>query len=151
MGKSQVTKNLIGIGNLDYVELKNVPMTRFEGHGEAIHADTQAEIEKRVARELILQKIRLRGREVEYLRGIFGLSMRQFAEKLGLTHVAILKWEKAANKPLDLVNEVAVKAMMAGLLGLRLPASLETLVGEAVPPKKWVINFETTSKQKKIA
>lgn len=153
MGKEsrEIKKTLIGIGNLDYIEIKNVPMVHHEQYGEAVDAQVLGKIEQLVARELILKKIPIRGQEVEYFRGIFAMSQRQFAEKLGLSHVAILKWEKAKHKRLDLVNEVAVKAMMSGLLGLKLPASLDTLVGQGEFPKKMALDFNANPAKSKDA
>lgn len=143
MGKEsrEIRKTLKGIGNLDYIEVKNVPMKSYPGYGDSVDAQILKEIEKDVAREVILRRLPARGLEVEYFRSVFGLSQRDFAEKLGLSHVAVLKWEKAKHKPLDLVNEVAVKALVAGMLGLKLPASIEALSGEGEFPKKLVLEF----------
>ena len=151
MGKEsrEVRKTLKGVGNLDYVEVRQVPMKHYAGYGDSIDAQVLKEIEKQVAREIILRRIPARGQEVEYFRNIFGLSQRDFAQKLGLSHVAILKWEKAKIKPLDLVNEVAVKALIAGMLGLRLPASIEALSSEGDFPKKLTFEYSSGSGKSK--
>jgi len=154
MGKEsrEVKKTLIGVGNLDYVEVKNVPMIHHAGYGDSVDAQILGKVEHLVGRELILKKVPIRGIEVEYFRGLFAMSQRQFAEKLGLSHVAILKWEKAKLKRLDLINEVGVKAMMSGLLGLKLPASLDNLVGNDEFPKKLSLDFAPApGKAKKAA
>ena len=153
MGKKsrEIRKTLKSVGNLDYVEVKNVPMESYPGYGDSVEAQVLKEIEKHVARELILRRISARGLEVEYFRSVFGLSQREFAEKLGLSHVAVLKWEKAKHKSLDLVNEVAVKALMAGMLGLKLPASIEALSGENQPPKKLVLEYSNPPVKKRVA
>ncbi|NDG85134.1 MAG: hypothetical protein EBX52_08890 [Proteobacteria bacterium] len=127
-------------------------MSRYEGLGEGVHSKVLGEIEKWVARELILERYRIRGRELQYFRSIYALSQREFAEKLHLSHVAILKWEKAADRPLDLVNEVAVKALLSGMLGLKVPASLESLVGDQDIPEKLVLDYRNrAAKGKKKA
>ena len=151
MGKNsrEIRKTLKGVGNLDYVEVKHVPMKSYAGYGDSVDAHVLAEIEKQVARFLINERVHARGLEVEYFRNIFGLSQRDFAQKLGLSHVAILKWEKAKHKPLDLVNEVAVKALVAGMLGLKLPASIEALSGEGEFPKKIVLEYSTSGVKSK--
>ena len=143
MGKEsrEIYKTLKGVGNLDYVEVKNVPMKSYPGYGDSVDAQVLKEIEKDVAREVILRRLPARGQEVEYFRNIFGLSQRDFAQKLGLSHVSILKWEKTKHKSLDLVNEVAVKALVAGMLGMKLPASIEALSGEGEFPKKLVLDY----------
>lgn len=151
MGKEsrEVRKTLKGVGNLDYVEVKNVPMKSYPGYGESVDAQVLSDIEKQVAKELIIRRLPARGLEVEYFRSVFGLSQRDFAEKLGLSHVAILKWEKAKRKPLDLVNEVAVKVLVAGLLGLRVPASIETFSTEHDLPKKLILEYSEGSSKTK--
>jgi len=151
MGKTsrEVRKNLKGIGNLDYVEVHHVPMKTFAGYGDSVDAKVLGEIEKQVGRELILRRLPIGGLEVEYFRSIFGLSQREFAQKLGLSHVAVLKWEKVKDKPLGLVNEVAVKALMAGMLGLRLPASIESLSGQGAFQKKLVLEYPGNSMKAK--
>lgn len=143
MGKEsrEIRKTLKGVGNLGYVEIKNVPMKVYEGYGDSVDAHILSEIEKDVAREIILGRLPVRGQEVEYFRSIFGLSQRDFAQKLGLSHVSVLKWEKAKTKPLDLVNEVAVKALVSGLLRLKLPASIESLSSHGEFPSKLVLEY----------
>lgn len=153
MGKEsrEIRKTLKGIGTLPYVEIRNVPMRSFAGYGESVHAQVLSKIEKQVARELIIQRFPVRGLEVEYFRSVLGLSARDFAQKLGLSHVSVLKWEKAKQKPLDLVNEVAVKALVAGLLGLRLPASIESLSSTEGPTRSLVLGYtgnRTTPKRR---
>ncbi len=147
MGKTlkKIKKTLKGIGNLSYVEIRHVPMAHDPDYGFGIHSKILGEIEKSVAQELIVGRYRIRGQEVSFLRSVFALSKRQLAEKLGLSHVAIVKWEKSKNKPLALVNEVTIKALMSGLLGLKMPASLDNLVGKHDIPKKLVLDYEDDS------
>ncbi len=153
MGKeaSEVRKTLKGVGNLKYVEVQNVPMKSYPGFGDSVDAQVLADIEKQVARELITRRIHVRGLEVEFFRSILGLSQREFAQKLGLSHVSVLKWEKAHEKPLELVNEVALKALMAGLLKMRLPASVESLSGETAVPKKLALDYSSLFTQRRRA
>lgn len=151
MGKEQ--KTLKGISGLEYVEVQNVPMNHYPDLGFAVHSKVMGEVEKLLAREFILKHYQLRGQEVKFLRALLGLSQRQLAEKLHMSHVAILKWEKAKSQPLDLVNEVALKALLSGFLGLKVPASLEALTGIHEIPKKLVLDYTTHSHaiKKKIA
>ena len=142
MGKNKETEGTLkGLSGLDYVEVRHVPMTHYADLGEAVHSKTLGEIEKAFARELIVGRYNLRGQEVKFLRSLLGFSQRQLAEKLKLSHVSILKWEKAAAKPLDLVNEVSLKALLSGFLRLKVPASLETLTGDHEIPKRMVLDY----------
>ena len=119
-----------------------MPMRVYDEHGETIHSKVLSEIEKLTSRELILRRLPIRGREVSFLRGILAMSQREFAAKLGLSHVAILKWERAQGKRLDIINEIAVKTLMAGQLGLKVVASIKNLVGEEGAPKRLVLDFD---------
>ena len=138
----EVKRTLKGVGSLPYIEVKNVPMRIYEEHGETVHSKTLAEVEQLAAREIILRRLPIRGREVGFFRGMFAMSQREFAAKLGLTHVAILKWERAQGKRLDMINEIAVKTLMAGLLGLKVSASIENLVGDGDAPKRLTLDFD---------
>ncbi len=147
MGK-ETEKTMSGVGELGYVEVRHVPMSQHEGLGYGIDSKVLGEIEKRVARELILERYRIRGKELRYFRSIFALSQRELAEKLHLSHVAVLKWEKAYDRPLDLINEVAIKALLSGMLGLKIPASLESLTGNRDIPEKLILDYRAKVKKK---
>ncbi len=42
---------------------------------------------------------RLTGNQVRFVRHHFEMTLQQFAERLGVTHPAVMKWEKAGNRP----------------------------------------------------
>ena len=143
MGKRprEIKKTVKGLANLDYVEFHHVPMSVNEEFGNLVDADVIKQMERQAAQEIIKSNLPIRGQEVSFFRSIFALSQREFAEKLGLSHVAIFKWEKAKNKRLDLVNEVVVKILVAGLLGLEITAALDNLVSHQKSPEKLELNF----------
>ena len=143
MGKEshKIKKTVKNVSGLEYVEVKHVPMTVDPEFGNLIDSAIIERMERLIAQELILRRLPLRGREVKFLRSIFALSQREFAEKLDLSHVAIFKWEKRLNGSLDRVNEIAVKVLVADLLGLKVTASLDSLVGQGVFPKKLILDF----------
>lgn len=101
---------------LEYVTVKNVPMVKSESGRYAIAAETLSRIEKAVARAVLANSLPLRGKEVQFIRKAFGLSARALAELLGISHVAVRKWEKNVDKRLDPMNEVAVRAMLAAYM-----------------------------------
>ncbi len=117
--------------------------------GNLIHSHVIERVEKLAAQALVTNNIPIRGKEVQFLRSAFSLSQREFGQKLHLSHVAIFKWEKAKNRRLDLVNEVAVKTLVSGMLGLDVLASLETLVGHGNFPKRLVIEYAVSQAQAK--
>lgn len=144
MGKETrktIYKTLRGVGNLGYVEVRNVPMSVDAELGNLIDSRVIERVERLVASTLLQKNLPIRGQEVAFFRTIFALSQRDFAEKLGLSHVAIFKWEKAKNRRLDLVNEIAVKVFVSGQLNLGILASLETLACHVDAPKRLVLNY----------
>ena len=143
MGKKnrEIRKTLKDLGNLKYIEVRNVPFRALPDYGDAVSAQVLSEIELGIVRVLILRRFKIRGQEVEFIRRGFALSQREFASRLGLSHVSVLKWERASTRPLDVVNEVAVKALAAGLLRMNLPASIEALSGQAEIPERWILDY----------
>lgn len=97
---------------LEYVTIKNVPMVKTPA-GYGFQAETLMKIERAVAREVLSRGVPLRGREVQFIRKAFDISARELAELLGLSHVAVRKWEKNELKRLEPVNEIAVRAVLA--------------------------------------
>ena len=153
MGKNsrKITRVVKGLAGLDYVEIKHVPMDVDPELGNLIDADVVARMEHMVAQELILRRLPLRGREVKFLRSIFAMSQREFADKLGLSHVAICKWEKAVDRRLDIIQEIAVKVLVVDQLGLSVAASLYGLIGKDELPKKLVLDFSEAGPKRKSA
>ena len=131
-----MSKKLIhyAICGLDYVYLANVPLRR-TSHGEVIDADP-APIERDIAAEIIRQGVPIRGAEVQFLRKSLGASLQKFGMLLGLSAPAILKWERARMKRLAPINEVAVRALMAELLGIRLEGTFTVLKGNLDTPTR---------------
>jgi DNA-binding transcriptional regulator YiaG len=137
----------------DYVKVRNVPVLHHKKYGDLVTGTVLNQVERFVAREIIRRKLPVRGREVTYFRGVLGLSRRNFAKLLQLSHIAILKWEKAKHKRLELVNEIAVKTLLAGLLRMKLSASFDALVSKGAAPKKLILDLrkDTTRKSKRTA
>lgn len=154
MGKETrktIFKALKGVGSLNYIEVKDVPMRVDPELGNLIDSHVIDRLEKLAAQALVMNNIPIRGKEVQFIRNAFSLSQREFAEKLHLSHVAIFKWEKAKNRRLDLVNEVAVKALVSGMFGLDVSASLDTLVGHGEVPKRLIIEYSEPTKLRRAA
>jgi DNA-binding transcriptional regulator YiaG len=78
------------------VTLLNVPMT--EVRGEWTPDVNQAELQKLVIQALALSPSRLTGSELHFIRLYAGMTLVQFANRLDVTHPAVLKWEKKGDK-----------------------------------------------------
>lgn len=135
MGKRTIHYTICG---LDYVYLENVPVRQTK-HGEVLDADL-AVIEREIAGRIIRQGIPIRGAEVKFLRKSLGLSMERFGALLGLSAPAILKWERAPQKRLHPINEVAVRALMAERLGIFVEGNFTVLKGKPVTPDRLSLN-----------
>jgi DNA-binding transcriptional regulator YiaG len=77
-----------------------------------------------------------RGAEVQFLRKALGLSLDKFGRMLGLSGPAILKWERAREKRLHPLNEVAVRALLAEKLEIPLEGKFSTLRGMPRTPER---------------
>jgi hypothetical protein len=76
------------------VTLLNVPMARLRG---AWTPDVNYEhLERAILLALAGKGARLSGREVRFIRLAFELTLQEFARRFGVTHPAVLKWEKTA-------------------------------------------------------
>lgn len=130
-------KNFKGFMGLKYIEIKNVPVFK-SGQEEAVSAAALKQVERQVAEALLEHQVPIRGAEVQFLRQSFGLSLKEFGKYLGLSDVAILKWERISLKRLGLVNEMAVRALIAQKLDL--PYAAPELFQDE-PASKIVVDF----------
>ena len=134
-----VKKTTLKKFHLEYVTVKNVPMETSVSGQHVIAAETLSRIERAVACAVLANAVPLRGKEVQFIRKAFGLSARALAELLGISHVAVRKWEKNAGKRLDLMNEVAVRAMLAAYIHIDMLLS-DAVLRAADKPSKLEIN-----------
>ena len=136
-----MTRTLKGFMNLDYVDIRHVPYVESARFGRGTDAEVLKALERFVARAILGQRRPLRGAEVHFLRSVLGMSQKQLGSRLSYSDVAILKWERNKSKRLDPVNEVAVRALMAGLFGIELPGTFDALLGDDKGPKRLVLDY----------
>jgi DNA-binding transcriptional regulator YiaG len=123
-----------GISGLDYVYLENVPV-RQTRHGLIVDVEP-AQLEREIAAEIVRRGIPIRGAEVQFLRKTLGLSLDVFGKRIGLSAPAILKWERAREKRLAPINEVAVRASIAEQLDISLEGKFTVLKGMDETPER---------------
>ena len=130
-------EDIKGIGGLEYIIFKNVPM-RESKYGDII--DFNGGLMEKMAAEAIIQgRIPLRGLEVNFLRKTLGLSLDRLAKDLNLTAAAVRKWELKETERLHLINEAAVRSLFAEKLGIALSGKFSELIGIEKSPNEVVL------------
>lgn len=79
------------------VVLENVPMVKVRGAWTP--CVNYAELAREVLGQLVELDGRLTGKQLKFIRLHFELTLQQFAKRFGITHPAVLKWERKANRP----------------------------------------------------
>ncbi len=120
---------------IEYLRVVGIP-TQGSPFGPVVSAANLKQAERAVATAIIRLRVPLRGVEVQYLRRVLGLSQAAVGRELGVSDVAVLKWEKRTEKRLDTVNEVALRALFAERLGVVLDGTLSALRGADSAPKE---------------
>ena len=98
--ETKIKRSHIDLGFGFPVKLLNVPMTKVRGEWTpAINYNLLAEV---VLRELCEKDRKLSGSEVRFIRQHFEMTLQQFAKRFGVTHPAVMKWEKMSSKSTDM-------------------------------------------------
>ena len=93
--KSKIIKEYIDMGCGFPVILEGAKLIQVLGHWALKIKYNQ--LEKEVLRRLINYNYRLTGNQVRFIRLYFNLNLKDFGKRLGVSHVAVLKWEKTKN------------------------------------------------------
>ena len=136
-------RNYKGLLNLDYIEVRNVPIVKNENRGEGVESQVLGQVERLAARAILGKKLPIRGLEIQFFRKVLAMSQKQLGLALGYSDVAILKWERAKLNRLDPVNEVAVRALMAEKFGVKIKGTFEALLGGDKTPRKLVVAYQS--------
>lgn len=142
-----MTRTIKGFMNLDYVEVRHVPYVVSKRLGKGTDAEVLRMIERMVARAIITQRKPFRGAEVAFFRSVLGMSQKELGSRLGYSDVAILKWERHKTRRLDPVNEVAMRALMAELFGIKVPGTFVALLGDEKAPKSLILDYAIRSQR----
>lgn len=130
-------EDLHGLGGLDYIVFKNVPM-RESKWGDVIELNAGI-MEKLAAEAIISMRIPLRGREIKFLRKTLGLTLEKFANAIDISDSTVFKWEAKPNERLHQINEVAVRSFFAEELGVKMQGKFSKLVGTKDSPSELVL------------
>jgi DNA-binding transcriptional regulator YiaG len=130
-------ENIKGIGGLDYIIFKNVPM-RESKYGDIIDFNPGL-MEKMAAEAIIRSRVPIRGLEVNFLRKTLALSLDRLAKDLNLTAAAVRKWEVKETERLHPINEAAVRALFAEKLSVDMPGKFSELIGTEEGPNELIL------------
>src|SRR3990167_6452411 len=91
------------------IELHNVEMVMINGE-YAPKIDVRAVADKAI-KSLVLQKTKLTGNQVKFIRACFSASLRAFGKIINESHAAVKKWEDYKNKTtnMDLNIEARIR------------------------------------------
>lgn len=95
--ETKIKKEFIDTGFGFPIRLVNVPMVKVRG--EWTPKVNYNELALEVLRALAHKVSRLTGNEIKFIRTHFEMTLQEFAKRFCVTHVGVMKWEKALNRP----------------------------------------------------
>lgn len=98
---------------LDNVWLANGYTVEETDYGKAFSIDRADELHQVIARSIINDKSPLRGQEVRFLRVALNLSQDALAKALGVDRLTVLRWERARDRALSTMQDIAVRTTYA--------------------------------------
>lgn len=139
MAEKKIQKRFVDNGFGFPVVLLNVPMVRVRGIWTP-RIDYN-KLTRNVALALAKKPTRLTGSEIRFIRQHFEMTLQAFGARFDVSHPAVLKWERAGNKPpaLKWPIEKDVRLFILDRLRARPKAFkdlYETLREEAAAPSK---------------
>jgi len=109
------------------VLLKNVPMRKV--HGKWIPDVNYNELEKSILIMLCHKPFKLTGNEIRFIRLYFEMTLKEFANRFGVQHPTVVKWENFKNDPTNMTlgTEKDIRLFLIGhIKGKRKIADLYT-------------------------
>lgn len=88
------------------VELHNVEMIKF---GKEVHPKIDVrKVADAVIQSLVLQKSRLTGNQIKFIRTYFSMSLREFAKVVNESHMAVKKWEHFKDETTNMDKNIEI-------------------------------------------
>jgi DNA-binding transcriptional regulator YiaG len=112
-------------GGLEYVTV-TTRASRVTSHGPSLSAEKMESIDLSIAKLIIGSRHPIRGKELNFIRKVCGISLRQLAEDFKVTHPTIINWEKSEER-LDLMAETVIRIYFGEKMGLQINPSMESL------------------------
>jgi len=115
---------------LDNVELFNVPVWVCPNGHEEIEIPAVTQLHELLAQLIVRKPAIITGPEIKFLRRRIGIQAKEFAERIGLTAVALSRFEtgRQVSRKIDLLIKLSAAAMIAARDGKSFPSDLAPLV-----------------------
>lgn len=115
---------------LTNVQLVNVPVWVCRNDHEEIEIPAVTQLHELLAHSIIRKPARLTGPEIKFLRRRIGIQAKDLAERIGLTPVALSRFETGkhrVSRRIDLLLKLSAAALLATRDGKPMPADLAPL------------------------
>lgn len=99
--ETKIQKEFIDTGFGFPIRLINVPMIKVRGTWTPKINYNELALE--VLRALANKESRLTGSEIKFIRTYFEMTLQEFAKRFCVTHVGVMKWERAKNQPTPMI------------------------------------------------
>lgn len=138
--ETKIQKEFVDTGFGFKVRLRNVPMVRIRGTWTP--KINYNHLASAVLHALAFKPSRLTGAEIKFIRTYFEMTLKNFAQRFSVTHVAVLKWEKAGIHPTlmawasekDIRMFILSKLEVKAVLIAQLYSDLEAIPAEKPSP-----------------
>ncbi len=116
---------------LDDVWLANGYRIETTEYGEGVAIDHALELHQVIARAIVDSARPILGQHARFLRVMLDLSQTDFGKLLGVDRATVIRWEKAREKPLGLMADIAIRETYAARAGRGLMADVIRQLQEA--------------------
>jgi len=116
---------------LDDVWLANGYRVEMTEYGEGVAIDRAHELHQVIARAIVDSARPVLGQHARFLRIMLDLSQTDLGKLLGVDRATVIRWEKAREKPLALMADIAIRETYAARAGGSLIAGVIRQLQEA--------------------
>lgn len=102
---------------LDYVYLADGYTVYETGYGSAVEVHNAAELDRKIALEVVRRQGPLTGQEVRFLRGLMDFTQQELGVFLGKDAQTVARWEKAQTA-LPRIEDIALRQIYMEKMGL---------------------------------
>ena len=114
MSDKRLQKEYVDHGFGFPIRLRNVPMVKVRGTWTPDL--NYEELADAVLKALCFKPVRLVGDEIRFIRLKAEMTLQGFAERFGVTHPSVIKWEKQADEPTKMSWSTEKDIRLFGLL-----------------------------------